>query len=137
MRNLMSLVSIAMVMVMLALVRRSASHEPTTLPCDPRRDRVAAAERVVQYLEAREAGGEAITPSFLELKSSWQRRVFEARLEAESTDEGKRQVARRRVVQTRKALERQFSLHGKPPLMQATQAFDLADAECRLAQLGG
>jgi hypothetical protein len=119
-----------------AVAQGGSTAPATTQQSVAKNNRVDAAKHVVDILIAREAAGEALTPSLLQLKSDWQRRLFEARLAAASTKEDKLSVVRERISEARKALDAQPNIHGKAPLMKAIEEFDLADAEARLAEIG-
>jgi hypothetical protein len=138
MRNLKPIVAVICVaaLPMILAPQSSSKQQLTTQPNDAAQRRVASAERVVQFFEQREAGGEALTASFFELKSNWQRRLFQARLDAATTKDQKLRVARERVAQTRRALDRPPLMDGPPHFMRESMEYDHADAECRVAELG-
>jgi hypothetical protein len=91
--------------------------------------RVEAARRALDAIQAREDAGEALSPSFVELKGTWHRRLFEARADA-AKDRDERVAAAREYVEQRR---RESAPSHAPPLYDAMLAFYVAEAEYQLA----
>lgn len=108
---------------------------PVTQP-DPAQQRVEAARRVVEALDQREAGGEAITPTWFEVRATWELRLLEARLSAASDIAMRRAAIEDHLARCRKRLHWAESiLDGNTRIPRDMAAYYLADAEMRLAQL--
>ena len=98
--------------------------------------RVQAAEEVLKVFDKREEGGEALTPTFLGLRSEWQNRLLEARLAAAETDAQRIAAIEDQMNRIRERIEWAKRVRDADPrLIIRMSEYDLADAEYRLAQI--
>lgn len=101
--------------------------------------RVNAAEQLVQHIDARVQAGEAMTPTFVDLRMTALRRLAEARVDAAENRGAAVQAAEQYVEQIRAAvgiLRKRFEAGVDVSRLQVSQAqYQLADAEYFLAKL--
>ncbi|MBC8106118.1 MAG: hypothetical protein H7Z14_05975 [Anaerolineae bacterium] len=100
--------------------------------------RVAEVEKIVRNLDARERTGEAITPKFVEIKWTWNRRLLEARLAA-ANDRNEQMLELRAYLNHAKARVRQAEsmLHGAGIGRMCLPQYEVVDAGYRLTELMG
>jgi hypothetical protein len=124
------------VIVSISLSRAAPEGDAGKSLKDRAEARVQAAEAVVKFLIAREEAGEALTPSFLNMKSECQRRLCDAKLAASETDD-QREAAIQEYLAAARMSEKVVSAikDGNPKAGLIFAGYDIADAEYRLAQL--
>lgn len=98
--------------------------------------RVLLAEEIVKAWDQREEAGEALTPSFLEIKRQWAIRLLEARLADAQTAAQRIAAAEDHLARMRRALDHANSIRSENSSLRISLAkYDVADTEYRLAEL--